>query len=29
MAKVDKLNDFIVEEKIIWQDKKRILGMPI
>ncbi len=29
MAKIDKLNDFIVEEKIIWQDKKRILGMPI
>ena len=29
MAKIDKLNDFIVEEQIIWQDKKRILGMPI
>ena len=29
MAKIDKLNDFIVDEKIIWQDKKRILGMPI
>lgn len=29
MAKIDKLNDFIVEEKIIWSDKKRILGLPI
>ena len=29
MAKIDKLNDFIVEEQIIWQDKKRFLGMPI
>ena len=29
MAKIDKLNDYIVEEQIIWQDKKRILGMPI
>lgn len=29
MAKIDKLSDFIVEEKIIWSDKKRILGMPI
>jgi len=29
MAKVDKLNDYIVEEQIIWKDKKRILGLPI
>ena len=29
MAKIDKLNDFIVEERIIWQDKKRILGLPL
>ncbi len=29
MAKIDKLNDYIVEEKIIWQDKKRYLGLPI
>ncbi|MBQ0011583.1 MAG: PH domain-containing protein [Clostridiales bacterium] len=29
MAKVDKLSDFIVEEKIIWQDKKRVLGLPL
>ena len=29
MAKVDKLNDFIVEEQIIWSDRKRILGLPL
>lgn len=29
MAKIDKLNDFIVEEKIIWQDRKRVLGLPL
>ena len=29
MAKTDKLSEYITEEKILWHDKKRILGMPL
>lgn len=29
MGKIDKLSEFIPEEKIIWHDRKRILGLPI
>ena len=29
MAKPDRLSEFVDEEPIIWQDRKRYLGLPI
>ncbi|HOO61296.1 MAG TPA: PH domain-containing protein [Bacillota bacterium] len=29
MAKIDKLNDYIVDEDILWSDRKRYCGLPI